>query len=133
MFLCEILDNHRLVIYGDLIWHYLTLQVDHEDHDNKSLLRFGALWEADYNHDSLLVYSTGRSPSMYFDLRQEVPLLTPGIAIMSVGTEIVYGDTMTPDLGWKKILSAGWDRSAVEAVANEMNLKYQVWNYLNPW
>ena len=106
--------------------------MDHEDHDNKSLLRFGALWEADYNHDSLLVYSTGRSPSMYFDLRQEVPLLTPGIAIMSVGTEIVYGDTMTPDLGWKKILSAGWDRSAVEAVANEMNLKYQVWIYLNP-
>lgn len=51
---------------------------------------------------------------------------------MSVGTEIVYGDTMTPDLGWKKILSAGWDRSAVEAVANEMNLKYQVWIYLNP-
>lgn len=106
--------------------------MDHEDQDNKSLLRFGALWEADYNHDSLLVFSTGRSPSMYFDLRQEVPLLTPGIAIMSVGTEIVYGDTMIPDLGWKKILSAGWDRSAVEAVANEMNLKYQVWIYLNP-
>ena len=126
-------ERQSPISHRDLIWRHVTLQVDHEDHDNKSLLRFGALWEADYNHDSLLVYSTGRSPSMYFDLRQEVPLLTPGIAIMSVGTEIVYGDTMTPDLGWKKILSAGWDRSAVEAVANEMNLKYQVWIYLNPW
>lgn len=101
--------------------------MDHEDHGNLSLLRFGALWQAEYNHDSLLVYSTGRSPTMYFDLRQEVPLLTPGIAILSVGTEIMYGDTMTPDLGWVKELSKGWNRAAVEEVAKEMNLKYQVY------
>lgn len=106
-----------------------VLQVDHEDHGNLSLLRFGALWQAEYNHDSLLVYSTGRSPTMYFDLRQEVPLLTPGIAILSVGTEIMYGDTMTPDLGWVKELSKGWNRAAVEEVAKEMDLKYQVNTY----
>jgi len=106
-----------------------VFQVDHEDHGNLSLLRFGALWQAEYNHDSLLVYSTGRSPTMYFDLRQEVPLLTPGIAILSVGTEIMYGDTMTPDLGWVKELSKGWNRAAVEEVAKEMDLKYQVNTY----
>jgi sucrose-6F-phosphate phosphohydrolase len=102
------------------------LQVDHADHESKSLLRFGALWQAEYNHDSLLVFSTGRSPTLYFELRSEVPLLTPGIAIMSVGTEIMYGDTMTPDYGWVEELSQGWDRSAVVEVANEMQLKYQV-------
>jgi sucrose-6F-phosphate phosphohydrolase len=99
--------------------------VDHADHESKSLLRFGALWQAEYNHDSLLVFSTGRSPTLYFELRSEVPLLTPGIAIMSVGTEIMYGDTMTPDYGWVEELSQGWDRSAVVEVANEMQLKYQ--------
>lgn len=63
---------------------------------------------------------------MFSDLRREVPLLTPGIAILSVGTEIYYGDTMTQDLGWVDELNKGWSRPAVEEVAKEMNLKYQV-------
>jgi len=105
---------------------FLYLQVDPADRDNKSLLRFGALWQSEFNHDSLLVYSTGRSPTMFSDLRVEVPLLTPAVAILSVGTEIYYGDTMTKDLGWVNELNKGWSRPAVEEVANEMNLKYQV-------
>lgn len=96
--------------------------MDREDHDNKSLLRFGPLWEAEYNHDSLLVFSTSRSPTLYFNLRQEVPLLTPGIAIMSVGTVRGHNDR---DLGWEKEISQGWNRKAVEEVTAEMNLKYQ--------
>lgn len=106
------------------IHQVLYLQVDHKD--QLSLLRFGALWESEFNHDSLLVYSTGRSPTMFSDLRREVPLLTPGIAILSCGSEIFYGDTMTQDFGFIDELNKGWSRAAVEEVAAEMNLKYQV-------
>lgn len=119
-----IMNEHS--VFVSVFTFFLYLQVDHADHDNKSLLRFGALWQSEFNHDSLLVYSTGRSPTMFSDLRREVPLLTPGIAILSVGTEIYYGDTMTPDLGWVEELDKGWSRPAVEEVAKEMNLKYQV-------
>uniref|UniRef100_A0A7I4EZU5 Sucrose-phosphatase n=1 Tax=Physcomitrium patens TaxID=3218 RepID=A0A7I4EZU5_PHYPA len=117
----EFKGSPRLLIVSDLD----HTMVEHGDHDNKSLLRFGALWQSEFNHDSLLVYSTGRSPKMFADLRREVPLLTAGIAILSCGTEIFYGDTMTKDHGWIDIISKGWNRAAVEEVAEEMNLKYQ--------
>lgn len=86
----------------------------------------GMLWQTDYNHDSLLVYSTGRSPVLYAKLREDVPLLTPGITIMSVGTEIRYGDTMAPDHGWEEELSEGWDREAIVEEAAKLDLKFQV-------
>lgn len=110
----------------ECIDQFVFLQVEHGDHDNKSLLRFGALWQAHFSHDSLLVYSTGRSPKMFADLRGEVPLLTPAIAVLSCGTEIFYGDSMTEDDAWVDNINKGWSRAAVEEVANEMNLKYQV-------
>ena len=54
-------------------------------------------------------------------------MLTPDITIMSVGTEITYGNTMVPDDGWVEVLNQKWDRNIViEESSKFSELKLQV-------
>lgn len=63
-----------------------------------------------------IVYATGRSRSIYHDLKLEKQLLDPDALIAAVGTEIYDDDGQeTPDPGWSEKLSQGWDRELIVA------------------
>lgn len=54
-------------------------------------------------------------------------MLTPDITIMSVGTEITYGESMVPDAGWEHYLNQKWDRNiVVEEASKYTQLSFQV-------
>lgn len=58
-------------------------------------------------------------------------MLTPDITIMSVGTEITYGNSMVPDNGWVDTLNNKWDLRVVkEETGNFSELTLQVKVYI---
>lgn len=69
-------------------------------------------------HDTKIVYSTGRSLTRYKQLTAEQHLLEPDALVAAVGTEIYYNLTdPVPDPEWLAQLSDGWDRESVVATA----------------
>eukprot|EP00475_Leptophrys_vorax_P000767 TRINITY_DN10420_c0_g1_i1.p1 TRINITY_DN10420_c0_g1~~TRINITY_DN10420_c0_g1_i1.p1 ORF type:complete len:354 (+),score=-0.51 TRINITY_DN10420_c0_g1_i1:38-1099(+) len=114
-------DVHLLLV-SDLD----NTMVDHKDGNHTALREFGSLWQSAFSSNSLLVYSTGRSPTLYLELKSQVPLLTPDMVICSVGTEIKYGADMRADGGWEAYLDEGWDRQAVVEEAKQFSqLRFQ--------
>ncbi|KAL2943055.1 Sucrose-phosphatase 2, partial [Bienertia sinuspersici] len=120
-----LLSQHMALFFFGLITCCIlrgdgVIQVDHDDRDNNALLRFNAMWEAYFHHDSLLIFSSGRSPTAYKELRNEKPLLTPDITVMSVGTEIAYGDSIVPDIHWEQSLNKKWNKNIVTEVTAKL-------------
>lgn len=55
-------------------------------------------------------------------------MLTPDITVLSVGTEIMYGESMIPDSDWEQLLNKNWNRNIVtEETAKYPELSLQVW------
>ncbi len=64
----------------------------------------------------ILVYSTGRSPTLYRRLTTEQNLLAPDLLVCAVGTEIYHQGQPSPDAGWAATLSQRWNREQVVAI-----------------
>jgi hypothetical protein len=64
-----------------------------------------------------IVYATGRSLFLYRALEQEKALLKPDVLVASVGTAIYPGAEDEPDPTWSELLSQGWKREQVVAIA----------------
>ena len=69
------------------------------------------------DHGSIIVYSTGRSPTLYRQLRTEQDMIDPDYTVLSVGTLIYPGTSDIPLKEWADHLSEGWDRAAIVAIA----------------
>jgi hypothetical protein len=65
---------------------------------------------------SKIVYSTGRSLTLYQELAAEVPLFTPDLLIAAVGTAIYRDLQGEPDPAWSEKLQTGWDLEQVKAI-----------------
>lgn len=68
-------------------------------------------------HGTKIVYSTGRSPALYQELKADKKLLEPDILVCSVGTEIYHHGSDTPDATWSEKLSSAWDRERVVEIS----------------
>ncbi|NJR50307.1 MAG: sucrose-phosphate phosphatase [Leptolyngbyaceae cyanobacterium CSU_1_3] len=66
-------------------------------------------------HQTKIVYSTGRSLTLYRQLTTEHTLLEPDVLIAGVGTEIYADGDTTPDRTWSEKLAIAWNREAIVA------------------
>ncbi|MBD2694405.1 sucrose-phosphate phosphatase [Anabaena catenula] len=70
-------------------------------------------------HGTKIVYSTGRSPTLYQELQQEKNLFSPDALVLSVGTEIYLDGSNNPDPQWSSILSQGWDSQKILSITEQ--------------
>ena len=86
----------------------------------------------DHRSGVYLVYSTGRSLPSAHQLQAKVGLMEPDYWVTAVGTEIFHQGQL--DQGWADYLSQNWQRSAVQAIADQYSgLTLQPEQDQNPW
>jgi sucrose-6F-phosphate phosphohydrolase len=112
-----------IIVVSDLDW---TMVNHHQSPDHTDLQTFNSTWKkiVEKNPDSMLVYSSGRSPMLYEELAGEVPLLTPDILVCSVGTEMLFLNNASKQSihdAWEEYLNGqGWNREIVQGVVSDM-------------
>ncbi|MEL6500869.1 MAG: sucrose-phosphate phosphatase [Cyanobacteria bacterium J06629_2] len=86
-------------------------------------------------HSSKIVYATGRSLYLYRLLAEAKSLLPPDALITAVGTEMYFDQQQSVyDPEWANILSQGWDRAKIVAIANQFeHLQSQPSSEQNPF
>lgn len=85
-------------------------------------------------HQSKIVYATGRSLYLYRLLADAKSLLPPDALITSVGTEMYFDRHDKYDSEWAKILSQGWNRAEIVAIASQFeHLQPQPKSEQNPF
>jgi len=86
-------------------------------------------------YNSKIVYATGRSLYLYRLLAEAKSLLPPDALITAVGTEMYFDQQQSEyDPEWAEILSQGWDRSAIMAIASQFeHLQSQPNSEQNPY
>lgn len=86
-------------------------------------------------YGSKIVYATGRSLYLYRLLAEAKSLLPPDALITSVGTEMYFDHNQEQfDPEWAKILSQGWDREQIVAIASQFSeLQSQPKSEQNPF
>ena len=71
-------------------------------------------------YDSKIVYATGRSLYLYRLLAEAKSLLPPDALITAVGTEMYFDQQQSQyDPEWAGILSQGWNREEIVAIASQ--------------
>ncbi len=71
-------------------------------------------------YNSKIVYATGRSLYLYRLLAEAKSLLPPDALITAVGTEMYFEQNQSQyDPEWAEILSQGWNREEIVAIASE--------------
>ncbi len=86
-------------------------------------------------HNSKIVYATGRSLYLYRLLAEAKSLLPPDALITAVGTEMYFDrDHSQYDPEWAEILSQGWNREEIVAIASQFRqLQSQPSSEQNPF
>ena len=86
-------------------------------------------------YHSKIVYATGRSLYLYRLLAEDKSLLAPDALITSVGTEMYFDrDYEDYDREWADILSQGWNRAEIVAIASQFEkLQSQPKSEQNPF
>ena len=87
------------------------------------------------NYQSKIVYATGRSLYLYRLLAEDKSLLPPDALITAVGTEMYFDRQFEHyDPQWAEILSQGWDREEIVAIASQFEkLQSQPKSEQNPF
>eukprot|EP00127_Corallochytrium_limacisporum_P001610 Clim_evm7s70 gene=Clim_evmTU7s70 len=110
-------DEKAFLLVTDLDWTF----VDHDDETGMEELA-DILQEHRKAHGTKFVYSTGRSPALYKELRDKYHLPRPDALVTSVGTEVYFDDAKWEcDGEWAKHIGQNWNRDLVVDVIKKRN------------